>query len=66
MNTIYDNKKPIRATLREMEVGDCVEFPKSRTSVIRSTTSTLGLEMDRKYSSRFCRETMTINVIRIY
>lgn len=60
----YSEKVPIRATLKEMEVGDIVHFPVSRTSVIRSTTSTLSLELSRKYVSRLNRETMTIDVRR--
>lgn len=64
MEQNYSEKSPIRATLKEMEVGDIVHFPVSRTSVIRSTTSTLNLELTRKYVSRLNRETMTIDVTR--
>ena len=64
MEQNYSEKTPIRATLKEMEVGDLVHFPVSRTSVIRSTTSTLNLELQRKYVSRLNRETMTIDVTR--
>jgi hypothetical protein len=64
MEQNYSEKKPIRATLKEMEVGDMVHFPTTRTSVIRSTTSTLNLELNRKYVSRLNRETMTIDVRR--
>lgn len=64
MEQNYSVKQPIRATLKEMEVGDIVHFPVLRTSVIRSTTSTLSLELGRKYVSRLNRETMTIDVRR--
>ena len=64
MEKNYSEKTPIRATLKEMEVGSLVHFPVSRTSVIRSTTSTLNLELQRKYVSRLNRETMTIDVTR--
>lgn len=64
MEKNYSEKTPIRATLKEMEVGDLAHFPVSRTSVIRSTTSTLNLELQRKYVSRLNRETMTIDVTR--
>ncbi len=64
MENNYSEKRPIRATLKEMEIGDIVHFPVSRTSVIRSTTSTLNLELGRKYVSRLNRETMTIDVTR--
>lgn len=64
MEQNYSEKTPVRATLKDMEVGDIVHFPVSRTSVIRSTTSTLNLELQRKYVSRLNRETMTIDVTR--
>jgi hypothetical protein len=64
MEQNYQEKKPIRATLKDMQVGDIVHFPASRTSVIRSTTSTLGLELDREYASRINRDARTIDVIR--
>lgn len=65
MEKNYQEKKPIRATLKEMEIGDVVHFPTSRTSVIRSTTSTLNLEMERRYVSRLNRETKSIDVTRM-
>lgn len=65
MEKNYQEKKPIRATLKEMEIGDIVHFPTSRTSVIRSTTSTLNLEMERRYVSRLNRETKSIDVTRL-
>ena len=64
MENNYSEKRPIRATLKEMEIGEIVHFPVSRTSVIRSTTSTLNLETGRKYISRLNRENMTIDVTR--
>ena len=64
MENNYSEKRPIRATLKEMEIGDIVHFPVTRTSVIRSTTSTLNLELNRKYISRLNRENMTIDVTR--
>lgn len=64
MEKKYSEKTPIRASLREMEVGDVIKYPVTKTSVIRSTTSTLNLELDRKYVSRLNRESMTIDVRR--
>lgn len=55
----------IRATLKEMAIGDLLHFPTSRLSVVRSTATTLGVELDRKYSSRLNRENMTIDVTRL-
>lgn len=64
MEKNYSEKMPIRATLKEMEVGDVVHFPVSKVSVIRSAASTLGLETGRRYMSRINREMMTIDVVR--
>ena len=64
MEQNYSAKTPIRATLKDMKIGDIVHFPTSRTSVIRSTTSTLNLELNRRYVSRVNRDTMTIDVTR--
>lgn len=64
MEQNYSTRKPLRATIKEMGVGDIIHFPVTKTSVIRSTTSTLNLEMGRKYKSRLNRETMTIDVTR--
>lgn len=64
MEQNYSEKTPIRSSLKEMAVGDIVHFPTSRTSVVRSTVSTLNLELERKYVSRLNRETMTIDVTR--
>lgn len=65
MKKNYSEKMPIRATLKKMEIGDVVHFPTSRTSVIRSTASTLSLELERCYSSKLNREAMTIDVERL-
>lgn len=64
MEKNYSEKTPIRATLKEMAVGDTVHFPTSRTSVIRSTTSTLSLELERRYTAKLNRENKTIDVTR--
>ena len=64
MEQIYSQRKPIRATLKGMEINDIVHYPVSRLSVIRATASTLGLELERNYVTRLNREAMTIDVIR--
>lgn len=64
MEKSYKNEKPLRRTLVEMAVGDVVSFPIRRISVVRSTVSTLNLEMERHYSSRTNREDRTVDVTR--
>ena len=56
---------PIKPTLREMQVGDVVHFPVSRMSVIRTLSSTLGYEMDRKYTARHNRNMKMMSVTRV-
>lgn len=46
MEQNYTDKKPIRATLRDMEIGDIINFPKSRTSVVRSSASAAKVAID--------------------
>lgn len=65
MDINHTAKKPIRATLKDMAVGDTVSFPTSRTSCVRSTYSVLGLELGRKYKSQLSRESGVIKVIRL-
>ena len=55
----------IRSILREMKIGETISFPICRLSVIRSTASTLGLEMTRYYQTKQSKESRTISVTRI-
>lgn len=64
MEKFYSDKTPVRATLAQMEVGDIVRFPVRRLSVVRSTTSNLGYELDRKYTTKHNREEKTVDVTR--
>jgi hypothetical protein len=64
MEKNYSSDTPIRATLKEMEIGDIVHFPISRLSVVRATASTLGLELDRKYVARQNPKNKTVDVTR--
>ncbi len=64
MEKIYSDKTPVRSTLAQMEVGDIARFPVRRLSVVRSTTSNLGYELDRKYRTKHNREEKTVDVTR--
>lgn len=55
----------LRQTLKEMEVGESAEFPISKVSTMRAIASTMGLELERKYSSRCDKERRIITVTRI-
>ncbi len=65
MEKNYSSDSPIRATLKDMKVDDIIHFPISRLSVVRSTSSTLGLELDRVYSVKQNRSERTADVTRI-
>lgn len=55
---------PIRRVMREMEIGDGIQFPILKMSVVRSTASILGVELDRKYKVVLNREDRVVNVTR--
>ena len=61
---IYDNRLPIRETLRDMSVDDIVVFPAEKTSVLRATASNVGLEMGREYKTRTNRDEHIVRVVR--
>lgn len=65
MEKSYISGISIRATLKEMSIGDIIHFPVARLSVVRSTASTLSLELERKYKSRLNRLDKTVDVTRI-
>ena len=65
MEKYYSQDTPVREALRNMEVGDKAHFPINRLSVIRSTASTLGLELSRKYQSRHHSKEGIITVTRL-
>lgn len=48
-NKMVQNQ-PIRPLLKTLEAGKKVEYPISRLSSLRACTSTLSLELDRKYT----------------
>lgn len=60
----YDNRLPIRETLRDMSVDDIVVFPAEKTSVLRATASNVGLEMGREYKTRTNRDERVVRVVR--
>lgn len=65
MEKNYSSDTPIRATIKEMNIEDIIHFPVSKLSVLRSTVSTLNIELNRKYKTKLNRKTMTVDVKRI-
>lgn len=53
------------AKIRNMQIGDEVVFPISKTSNVRSMCSNFGLQWGTRYTTRTSREDSTIIVTRI-
>lgn len=60
-----EQNQPIRPLLRELAAGEKIEYPISRLSSLRACTSTLSLELDRKYLVRSDSERKIVTVTRI-
>lgn len=52
-------------TLRNMAVGDSVEFPASRNNSVRATASNYGFQWGRQYSTKALRDERKVIVTRI-
>lgn len=65
MEKFYQKGASLRATLKEMAVADLVHFPVSKMSVVRSTATTLGCELERTYKTKLNREGRTVDVTRL-
>jgi len=61
---IYDERENVTELLRGMAVNDVAVFPIARMTTARVSSCNLGLELDRKYSTKTDRETRTITVTR--
>jgi len=61
---VYDECANVAEVIRNMEVGDVAVFPIARMTTARVSSCNLGLELDRKYSTKTDRETRTISVTR--
>lgn len=60
-------KPNVRGTIVSMECGDIVTFPLKdvRSHYVRSTASTVALELDRRYSVSAIKGTGKVVVTRI-
>lgn len=58
-------KKTITGELRELEIGQCAEFPAELCTSLRSMASALGFSMNRTYKTEADRERRLIVVTRI-
>lgn len=51
-------------TLRDMEVGETVDFPASQYGSVRACTSNYGFQWGRKFSVKANREARIVSVTR--
>lgn len=56
--------RPVLTALREMEIGETLVYPISRTSYIRTACVSFGLEWGKKFKTSTSRADSTITVIR--
>lgn len=58
-------KIPAMARIREMEVGETVQFPAESVTSVRANLSTYAFMLDRKYKTHMNREEHCFDVTRI-
>ena len=56
--------KPILSQLRELPVGDSLEYPVSKRSYVNVACTRFGLEWGKVFKTETNRETMTVKVTR--
>ena len=54
--TNFDQKKPVMAQIREMEVDDRLMFPFSRYSTVLTTTHRVKVTHQRKYNTHIAAD----------
>lgn len=58
------NEAPM-SIIKSLMVGDSHDFSLSRMAVIRSMCYNIGLQWDKKFTTKVDRETKTIKVTRV-
>lgn len=59
-----ENTIPMRTSIKNMKVGESINFPIEKVRTIRVLASDLGLQYNRLYRTRASRQNRTITVIR--
>lgn len=59
-----ENTIPMRTSIKNMKVGESINFPIEKIRTIRVLASDLGLQYNRLYRTRASRQNRTITVIR--
>lgn len=65
MQPIVRNKS-LRGSIVRLQPGETLKVSTQKIEAVRSMCSTLGLSMQRKYTTRTDRKTMCVTVTRIY
>lgn len=56
---------PILPRLREMKVGEKIDFPIKQLNSVKNSCSNIGLLYERKYKTTVCRKDQSVVVTRI-
>ncbi len=64
MNTVKSTVELVDA-LRNMGVGQTLEFPAERANSVRAVCSNYGFQWDRKYTTKAVREERKVIVSRV-
>ena len=59
-----ENTIPMRTSIKNMKVGESINFPIEKVRTIRVLASDLGLQYNRLYRTRASQQNRTITVIR--
>lgn len=59
-----ENTISMRTSIKNMKVGESINFPIEKIRTIRVLASDLGLQYNRLYRTRASRQNRTITVIR--
>lgn len=60
-----EEKLPILPRLREMKVGEKIDFPIKQLNSVKNSCSNIGLLYERKYKTTVCRKDQSVVVTRI-
>lgn len=57
-------RNQLKVKIRELEIGDTIAFPISKTPSVRTSASEIGLMLKRRYSTYTDREASAVYVTR--
>lgn len=63
--SIQKSKTPMLRIMREMKVGESYDFPINKYTSAKSTATTLGAQMCRRYSSTLDRVKRIVTIKRV-